>query len=176
MWLPQFVSVKQRRIHHGFPGVKLVGRQLLLPGSGCALIMLTVAGPVAQDRPYPVFTAVHLDATMKTLGPNVAGVRESLAGGEYSTAKERVIRSREQLATTVTFWRDRDRDDAVGYLRAVLDRMDALDIALSTDTVDAQALGRLMTAIEDGCAACHGVYRERDRDTGDYRLHRRAAR
>ena len=148
----------------------------MLPGSVCALIMLTVAGPVAQDRPYPVFTAVHLDATMKTLGPNVAGVRESLAGGEYSTAKERVVRSREQLATTVTFWRDRDRADALGYLRAVLDRMDLLDAALSTDTVDAPAAGRLMTAIDDGCAACHGVYRERDRDTGDYRLHRRAAR
>ena len=156
--------------------MKLVGRQLLLPGSVCVLIMLTVAGPVAQDRPYPVFTAVHLDATMKTLGPNVAGVRESLAGGEYSTAKERVIRSREQLATTVTFWRDRDRDDAVGYLRAVLDRMDLLDAALSTDTVDAPAAGRLLAEIDEGCAVCHTVYREQDRDTGDYRLNRRAAR
>ena len=46
---------------------------------------------------------------MTTLGPNVAGVRAALASGDHSTAKERAIRSREQLATTITFWRDRER-------------------------------------------------------------------
>ncbi len=107
---------------------------------------------------------------MKTLGPNVAGVRASLADGDFATAKERVIRSRERLAITVTFWRDNDRDDALILLRAALDRLDALDAALSTDTVDPTAVASLATEIGGACAACHAVYREQDPVSSEYRL------
>ena len=127
-----------------------------------------------QDKPYPIFTPDQLDATMKILGPNVAGVRASLAGGDVATAKERAIRSREQLATTATFWRDHERDDAVTFLRTALDRMDALDAALSTQTVDPSAVASLVAAIGDACAACHAVYRDQDPATQEYRLRQSA--
>ena len=139
---------------------------------GCVLATIVLGAAVvatAQDKPYPIFTPNHLDATMKTLGPNLAGVRASLADGDFTTAKERIIRSREQLATTVTFWRDNKRDDAQTLLRAALDRMDALDAVLSTDTVDATAADTLATEIGGACAACHAVYREQDPVTGEYR-------
>ncbi len=134
------------------------------------LLVFTVGGFAAQDKPYPIFTPSHLDATMKTLGPNVAGVVASLADGDFTTAKERVIRSREQLATTVTFWRDNDQDDALTLLRAALDQMDALDAALSTEAVDATKVDTLATEIGGACVACHAVYREQDPATGEYRL------
>ena len=124
----------------------------------------------AQDKPYPIFTLDHLDATMKTLGPNVAGIRASLADGDFDTAKARTIRSREQLAVTVTFWRDRKRDDAVGLLRAVVERMDALDATLSVEAVDTAAVATLATEIGAACAACHTIYREQDPVTHEYRL------
>ena len=133
-----------------------------------AALLLPASSP-AQQGPYPIFTEAHLDAIMTTLGPNVAGVRAALAAGDYSTAKERAIRSREQLATTITFWRDRDRNDAVGWLRSALDRLDALDTALSVESVDAAAVEAIGTEITQACDACHTVYREQDGD-GGYRI------
>ena len=130
-----------------------------------AALLLPASSP-AQQGPYPIFTEAHLDATMTTLGPNVAGVRAALAAGDYSTAKERAIRSREQLATTITFWRDRDRDDAVGWLRTALNRLDALDTVLSAESVDAAAAGAIGADITEACNACHTVYREDDGDGG----------
>ena len=41
----------------------------------------------------------------------------SLADQDYATAKERLTRSREQLATTITFWLDHERDDAIAILQ-----------------------------------------------------------
>ncbi len=134
-----------------------------------AAALLLPASSLAQQGPYPIFTEAHLDATMTTLGPNVAGVRAALAAGDYSTAKERAIRSREQLATTITFWRDRDRDDAVGWLRTALSRLDALDTALSVGSVDPAAVEAIGSEITVACNACHAVYREED-GSGGYRV------
>ena len=147
-----------RRGLPGLPGLALTAFVLLLP-------------PAAAGRqgPYPIFTEAHLDATMTTLGPNVAGVRAALAAGDYATAKERAIRSREQLATTITFWRDRDRQDAVAWLRAALNGLDALDTVLSVESVDAAGAAAIAGGITEACAACHAVYREPDGD-GGYRV------
>ena len=141
-----------------------------------AVLTVVSAGGLAAQKPYPIFTLDHLDATMKTLGPNVAGVRASLTDGDFTTAKERVIRSREQLAVTVTFWRDNGRDDAVALLRTALDRMDKLDAALSTEAVDPTVVDTLATEIGGACAACHAVFREQDPVTGDYRINSSALR
>ncbi len=138
------------------------------PALAAAALLLPAASS-GQQGPYPIFTEAHLDATMTTLGPNVAGVRAALAAGDHSTAKERAIRSREQLATTITFWRDREREDAVGWLRTALNRLDALDTALSAESVDAPAAVAIGDEIAEACNACHAVYREENGD-GGYRL------
>ena len=137
---------------------------------GVAAVLTLVAAVQAAQKPYPIFTPAQLDATMKTLGPNVAGIRASLTDGDFTTAKERVIRSREQLAVTVTFWRDNGRDDAVTMLRTTLERMDALDAALSAEAVDATVVDTLATEIGGACAACHAVYREQDPTTREYQI------
>ena len=142
----------------------------LLPPVSLCLLLFTAGPVIAQDKPYPIFTADHLDATMKTLGPNVAGIRASLAGGDFATAKERAIRSREQLATTVTFWRDNGRRDALALLGTALNRMDPLDAALSVEAVDPTTVGTLTSEIGDACAACHEIYREQEPGSGEYRL------
>ncbi len=160
-------------------GARIVARLRLAtqtPRQKTALLVALIwglTGPapaLAQDTSYPIFTADHLDATMKTLGPNVAGLQAALRDGDYATAKERAIRSREQLAVTMTFWRDHERDDAVQLVRAVLAELDALDRLLSTPEVDAARLEPRLTGIRNGCQACHGVYREQDSATGEYRL------
>lgn len=140
-----------------------------LPALVALGLLLVSAGGSAQERPYPIFSVDHLDAVMKTLGPNVAGVRAALVEADYPTAKQRAIRSREQLATTVTFWRDRERDDALEWLRSALSRLDALDTALSVDEKDPAVLGSITAELTEYCVACHTAYRERDQN-GDYQL------
>ncbi len=141
---------------------------------GAALAVSVAAS--GQDTTYPIFTADHLDATMKTLGPNVAGVEAALRAQDYAAAKAQAIRSREQLAVTVTFWRDRERVDAVGVLGAVLDELDALDDLLSAPEVAAASVDTALARVQAGCQACHQVYRERDPTTGAYQLRQTAAR
>ncbi|MEE2636870.1 MAG: hypothetical protein VYE68_06515 [Acidobacteriota bacterium] len=143
----------------------------------CACLIMPVRPGLAQtpDKAYPIFTETHLDAMMKTLGPNVAGVRRALADRDFERAKERAIRSREQLATTITFWRDRQRPDAVGWLRAALTQLDHLDTELSAEEPDVITLDAIASELGQTCVACHTVYREPD-DQGGYRVNYSALR
>ena len=139
--------------------------------SGLLSVALAASvGALAQDTTYPIFTADQLDATMKTLGPNLSGVESAVLEQDYAAAKAQAIRSREQLAVTVTFWRDQERADAVRLLRSVLDELDALDGLLSASEVAAASVAPALARVQRGCEACHQVYREQDPATGAYRL------
>ena len=105
-------------------------RRHLAWGVVAALVVVGTVG-AAQDKPYPIFTLDHLGNTMKALGLNLMAANASLADQDYETAKERLTRSREQLATTITFWLDHEKDDAIAILRDAISKMDALDVALS---------------------------------------------
>ena len=50
---------------------------------------------------------------MQAAGRNYAAVTDLVAGADYESAKAQLTRAREQLAITITFWRDRQKDDAV---------------------------------------------------------------
>ena len=139
----------------------------------CGLVVAVwgIVGIVAlAQKPYPIYTPDHLSATMETLGPNFTATMQSLEAADYAITKERLSRSREQLATTVTFWRDHERDDAIRYVRAALQGMDDLDVALSVDQVDSMAALTVAEEIRSACTSCHAVYREQDSTTGEYRL------
>ena len=127
--------------------------------------------PSAQgERPYPIYTADHLARTMETLGPNFGAAVQALEASDWGTAKERLIRAREQLATTITFWRDHERDDAVALVREALRGMDDLDTLLSGDPVDGPRARGRAAEVRNRCASCHDTYRERDAETGELRL------
>src|SRR5712692_11003993 len=89
---------------------------------------------IAQKNPYRHYTEEKFIENMQTAGRNYAAVTDLLAKSEYDPAKAQLTRAREQLAITITFWRDKKKDDAVTLLRDALLRMDDLDVALSTET------------------------------------------
>ena len=120
-------------------------------------------------RPYPIYTADHLAATMEPLGPNFTAALRALEAGDYLAAKERLARAREQMATTITFWRQREREDAIGFVRTAVRAMDDLDAAMSVDVVDAEAAKGFAADVQATCNACHAVYREPDAE-GGFRL------
>jgi hypothetical protein len=93
-----------------------------------------------------------------------------LAKKEYESAKAQLSRAREQLAITVTFWREKKKDDAVRVLKETLDRTDDLDAALSEETVNASAISAASQRLAAACQACHVVSRAEDPATKTYRL------
>ena len=127
---------------------------------------------LAQEKApkYPIFTADHLDEAMKTVGLAFTLTRSAIDKNSPENAKDYLIRARDQLATTITFWRDRKNEDAIAILRETLKKMDALDAAMSTDTVDIKAAAALASAVNQSCEACHSKYREQDLATKAYQV------
>jgi hypothetical protein len=148
-------------------------RFLLAAALVIAALAVDAAPSQAQEQPkqkYPIFTADHLDEAMKTVGLAFTLARSAIDKNSPENAKDYLIRARDQLATTITFWRDRKNDDAISILRETLKKMDALDAAMSTDTVDIKAAATLATSVNQSCEACHATYREQDPSTKAYRV------
>jgi hypothetical protein len=142
-------------------------------GLGISVAALMVAGlgwAALGDKPYPIFTPPNFVSVMQLLGPNFAAVNAALAKNDFENAKAHLVRSRELLAISITFWRDRKKDDAIKILRDTLTKMDDLDSALSSDHIDQAAATAIAKQIGTGCQGCHTLYREQDPDTKRYRF------
>ena len=143
----------------------------VLAGLVCAatVVLLPITRASAQTN-YLIFTPENFVDTMKTVGVNVSAVNAALVKQDFPTAKAQLIRSRERLALTITFWRDRKKDDATRILRDALRQMDGLDTLLSASPVDSAAASSLVKQIGANCQACHAAYREQDQNTRAYRF------
>ena len=135
-----------------------------------SLAIVFAADTAAQKKPYPIFTLEQYTNMMKTAGRNFGAVNVSLSKNDFEAAKEQLTRSREQIAITVTFWRDNKKEDALKMLRTTLQRMDDLDAALSGDKVDGNQARELARQVNAACQSCHAVYRDQDPATKAYRL------
>jgi hypothetical protein len=128
-----------------------------------------IANAAAQTK-YPIFTAANFVDTMKIVGLNFSAVNAAIASSDFPTAKAQLIRSRERLALTITFWRDRKKDDAIKMLRDALNGMDDLDTLLSATSVDGSAASATVKQIGTTCQSCHAAYREQDGSSRTYRF------
>jgi hypothetical protein len=122
------------------------------------------------DKPYPIYTPDNFTSSMKLAGRNFGAVTAAVNGKDFETAKAQLVRTRELLAVTITYWRDRNKQDAIKILRDALTKIDALDTALSAETVDAAKASALTQQIGAACQACHAVYRDQDPNTKSYRF------
>jgi hypothetical protein len=132
------------------------------------LVVAMSAVALAQQKTYPIFGRDDFIKFMKTVGQNFGAVTASISMRDFESAKSQLTRSREQLAVTVTFWRDRKRDDALKLLKDTLTKMDDLDEALSVVTVDAARADGILKQVNSACEACHAVYRQFDPATKTY--------
>ena len=133
-------------------------------------LFLAVGSALAQKPRYPIYTADHLHDAMKTVGLAFGLAEHAIAKNDFENAKDYLIRARDQVAPSITFWRDRKLDDAVAMLRDTLKKMDALDAAMSAETVDARAVAGLARQAAASCETCHAKYREQDPTTKAYRV------
>ena len=138
-----------------------------------ALAMAVAAGNAVaaqKKNPYLNYTEEKFIENMQAAGRNYAAVTDLIAGADHESAKAQLTRAREQLAITITFWRDRQKDDAVRMLREALNGMDGLDAALGAAPIDPAVLKAASGRVDAACNACHAVYREQDPATKAYRL------
>jgi hypothetical protein len=116
----------------------------------------------AQEKAYPIFTAEHFVSAMKTVGQAFVAVKASIGRTEFEDSKSYLAISRDRLATTITFWRDRRKDDAIKLLRETVTKLDDLDVALSAEKIDPGAVAARVEQVGAACQACHAIYREQD--------------
>jgi len=133
-------------------------------------VVFGTAGLAQERKPYPIFTSEQFVAAMKTIGQAYAATSGALARNEIDDAKAYLAISRDRLATTITFWRDRRADEAVRMLRSSLMKLDELDVALSDDMVDRAKVTAAAKQAEAACETCHAKYRDQDPATKEYRF------
>jgi cytochrome c556 len=107
---------------------------------------------------------------MKTVGLAFGLAEHAIRKNDFDNGKDYLIRARDQIGPSITYWRDRKLDDAVTMLRETVKKMDALDAAMSAETVDARAVAGLATQVAASCETCHAKYREQDPTTKAYRV------
>jgi len=142
--------------------------------AGAVLAMVLAGGAVtsAQNNPYRNYTEEKFVQNMQAADRNYAAVKTFIAKADYESAKAQLTRAREQMALTITFWRDVKKNDAVAMLRQALSSLDALDATMSADKVDGSAVAAASDRINAACQSCHTVYREQDPATKAYRVRR----
>ncbi len=135
-----------------------------------AIAAVVMGAALIAQKPYPVFTYDDFTNAMKALGRNFAAVNSLISKNDFDGAKSQLARSRELLATTITFWRDRKKDDAVKMLRDELAKFDELDAALSAEKVDPARVNSIVKQAGAACQTCHAAYREQDPQSKGYQL------
>src|SRR5258706_4437421 len=105
-------------------------------GAVLAVMMASGGAASAQKNPYRNYTEEKFVQNMQSADRNYAAVKAFVAKTDYESAKAQLTRAREQMALTITFWRDAKNDDAVAMLRKALNSMDDLDVALGAEKVD----------------------------------------
>jgi len=123
-----------------------------------------------QAKQYPIFTAENFVSAMKTVGQAFVAFNSSVGRNEFEDSKAYLAISRDRLATTISFWRDRKKDDAIKLLKDALTKLDDLDAALSTEKVDPAVVAASAKQVASSCEACHVLYRDQDPVTKTYRL------
>jgi cytochrome c556 len=141
-----------------------------LAGVALGVALAAPVGGQSKANPYRNYTQEKFEENMQAAGRNYAAVSALLTAADYEAAKAQLTRAREQLAITVTFWRDHQKTDAVGMLRTAVASLDNLDVALSASPIDPAAVRGAAQKADAACAACHSVYRDQDPATKAYRL------
>lgn len=143
-----------------------------LGGAALAVMMASGAAISAQKNPYRTYTEEKFVQNMQSADRNYTAVTTFVAQTDYESAKAQLTRAREQMALTITFWRDTKNEAAVALLRKALKSLDDLDVAMSAERVDPAAVAGASERINAACQACHVAYREQDPSTKAYRVRR----
>jgi hypothetical protein len=132
----------------------------------CATLSMLAWSPVIGMAQTKIASAQDYAKVMRASSEAFGGVSNSIAARSFAVAKTQVGNAREGFVAIQTFWAERKRDDAAGLAKGVVTQLDALDKLLSAEIVSRSDTLDVIKRIQEGCAACHNLYREGDNENG----------
>jgi cytochrome c556 len=130
-----------------------------------AIGLWAVAFVTAQTQ--KVTTVEEYDKTMKAVNAANGAMRKAIQSNATDEAKTQLAALRQNIANAETFWVDKKKSDALGFIKTVRAGLDAVEKALAgSDPAAVQAALKEMTG---GCQGCHMEYREMD-PAGGFRI------
>lgn len=124
---------------------------------------------VAVVAAQKVTNPEELDKTMKAVNQANMTVNKAVTSGDFASAKTAVGVLKTSLQNAQNFWELKKKDDAIGFSKDTISKVEALEKLLSASTVDAAAATAAYKEYNGTCRNCHMKYRERDAN-GNYIL------
>jgi cytochrome c556 len=128
------------------------------------MIVWAVAFVAAQTQ--KVTTPEEYDKTMKAVGAANAAMRKAVASTAFDEAKAQLVVLRQNILNAETFWVEKKKTDAQGWIKDARTKIDAVDKALGGSPVDSQALTAALKELGGVCQTCHMEYREMNPEGG----------
>lgn len=129
---------------------------------GCLAAVLLASGTVMLAQDEKVTTAEDLDKVMKKAQPAMQATQKAINSGAYADAKAQVATLRQAILDSQHFWVEKKRDDALKMNKETVEKIDALDKALSAEKVETAAAMAVLKEVGGTCRTCHNKYRGQD--------------
>ena len=130
-----------------------------------SVVWVSAVVVTAQAKP----TLEQLDRVMKKDGPAQQALVKAIVAGNQTAARQNLAVLQQGIAEAQTFWVANKRNDAIGFTKTVLQKLDAIDKLLTAPAVDSNAALAAVQDLNKSCTECHKVYRTTD-DDGRYIL------
>ena len=142
--------------------LRLYGIAVLLASASAGSMAQIAARPVQNGATEKVSTPADLDRVMKKAQPAMQATLKAIGAGAYADAKLQVATLRQAIADSQNFWVEKKRDDALEMNRDTIEKIDALDKALSAEAPDRGAATAALKEVGGSCRTCHQKYRTTD--------------
>jgi hypothetical protein len=110
---------------------------------------------------------VAFDGLMKRINPAFGAIRQAVSEAAGYEGVEHAVTLKLAFAETETFWKTRQKPDAVKWAAEARAHAESLEQAISGGKWEAAKAA--LTGLQGTCSACHGAYRQRG-DDGSYRI------
>jgi hypothetical protein len=110
---------------------------------------------------------IAFDQVMKRINPAFGAIRQAVNEAAGYEGVEHAVTLKQAFAETETFWKKREKPDAMKWAAEARTHAESLEQAISGGQWDEAKAA--LTGLQQTCSACHGAYRQRG-DDGSYRI------
>lgn len=104
----------------------------------------------------------ELDKTMKKVGPAMQAIQKAMKSGSFDEVKAQLVIIKQAMDDSREFWILHKKEDAIGFNKDTVGKIDALEKVISAQPVDPAAAMASLKEMGGACLSCHKNYRERD--------------
>jgi hypothetical protein len=104
---------------------------------------------------------------MKRINPAFGAIRQAVNEAAGYEGVEHAVTLKQAFADTETFWKKREKPDAMKWAAEARTHAEALEQAIGAGKWDDAKAA--LSGLQQTCSACHAAYRQRG-DDGSYRI------